>query len=1184
MSGTVSGTIRRGKSRLKGMRLYLRLMTFFLTVFFARTAFAQPPSPHTLLWRISGKGLQKPSYLFGTLHLNDKRLFNFDDSVYRAIEKTDGLAIEVNPDEMAAYFVNQLIDQLSNGKMLKDVLGEHYFDRNRKALSKRFHKPAEEISTSDVIREKNKWMSEYMKKGEMPTFMDAWLYNVARRQGKWLGGIEDLTDQTGLINDLVDRSDVDDLLAGSDNAQGSEGKTGIERMISLYSSEDVDGIRNFTHDNSSPEQEDRLLTHRNRKMARRIDSLVQVRTMFLAIGSAHLAGDSGVINLLRQRGYAVQPVFSTRKIAASDYTFKEVHLPWVAVTDPKGHYTAEMPANPASVKLFGLVDMKFLLDLFNMTGYATMAVINSSRTISRDSLFDQLARRMLHGASVKALRSLDQHGIAGKEYMQSMEDGNIRVQLFADDRMVYMAMLSSLKKEELVSADADKFFRSFTIHREEAAESDALRPFTDSVMGIRFLSPATLEYNEKLSSESDSWKVSCFTGADPVTGAYVMLFSRDVRPGYYITADSTVSDDFRQRMRKQYDNPVENERTIEGVKAIWMSGRNTENPGLYTSALSLLKNGRNLLLVVISDSAKNSDPRLQGVFSSLHFLPRPSRPGISAAAPDGKWTCTVPFPLRPVVQGTHRRLTWVSYDTNSAVSYQVIPDTLGKYRWYSADSVFWKEKIGVYRTDSAHDAVVKDVVDGNCSGKELFVESKDNLYCKRFRFLLDGDTVYQLFVSGEKDFLQSEPVNTFFTSFRLKTAAQKNRLTERKTALLLKDMASADSANRHDAYMALYDAPFDKADAPALRHALFQVYRSPFATDTGASTMVNERLSGIVAKLDDSATAAMTVEFVKNSYGSLIAEKSKYKNTALKLLAALHTSYSYSVLKDLVSEGPIPQRLSDMASHEMRDSLQLAAGLFPAFQRWAGDTLQAATVAEIALKLLDSGLVRNEAVAAWAPAFIDAANALAPALKTKEGYGDPNLPSLLQLIGRWHTPSAYAALRGYLDVKNRLLQMEAVVQLAAGGQSMPPAILHRLASDPAYRRPLYDRLTEEKRTSVFPSTFATQAYFAESGVYQAAADDDDGPSGKETIEFVSKKVASFKGVSYTWYLYKVSFATEDGTRSYLGISGGYPPGSATLKPRKDLTGIYWSEDFDKAQLASFFKDYLDSRSKLEADE
>ena len=67
--------------------------------------------PNTLLWRISGNGLSKPSYLYGTMHLQDKRLFNFSDSTYAAIEKTEGLALEVN--------FNELIDSMFNRQLLE---------------------------------------------------------------------------------------------------------------------------------------------------------------------------------------------------------------------------------------------------------------------------------------------------------------------------------------------------------------------------------------------------------------------------------------------------------------------------------------------------------------------------------------------------------------------------------------------------------------------------------------------------------------------------------------------------------------------------------------------------------------------------------------------------------------------------------------------------------------------------------------------------------------------------------------------------------------------------------------------------------------------------------------------------------------------------------------------------------
>ena len=42
-----------------------------------------------LLWEISGNGLKEKSYLFGTLHSNDKRIFDLSDSVYYALDKAN---------------------------------------------------------------------------------------------------------------------------------------------------------------------------------------------------------------------------------------------------------------------------------------------------------------------------------------------------------------------------------------------------------------------------------------------------------------------------------------------------------------------------------------------------------------------------------------------------------------------------------------------------------------------------------------------------------------------------------------------------------------------------------------------------------------------------------------------------------------------------------------------------------------------------------------------------------------------------------------------------------------------------------------------------------------------------------------------------------------------------------------
>ncbi|MCR6720515.1 MAG: TraB/GumN family protein [Chitinophagaceae bacterium] len=70
---------------------------------------AQTKWPSTLLWKISGNGLKKDSYLYGSMHMLDKRLFYFSDSLYHFIEKADGFAMEISIRELMDTIMTQAI-------------------------------------------------------------------------------------------------------------------------------------------------------------------------------------------------------------------------------------------------------------------------------------------------------------------------------------------------------------------------------------------------------------------------------------------------------------------------------------------------------------------------------------------------------------------------------------------------------------------------------------------------------------------------------------------------------------------------------------------------------------------------------------------------------------------------------------------------------------------------------------------------------------------------------------------------------------------------------------------------------------------------------------------------------------------------------------------------------------------
>src|ERR1700744_1666000 len=82
-----------------------RIIAFFtlLIAFFSNlTVQAQENTGneyHSLLWRISGKGLDKPSYLFGTMHLICADDFIWTSKMRESLEKSKKVCFEMDLDD-----------------------------------------------------------------------------------------------------------------------------------------------------------------------------------------------------------------------------------------------------------------------------------------------------------------------------------------------------------------------------------------------------------------------------------------------------------------------------------------------------------------------------------------------------------------------------------------------------------------------------------------------------------------------------------------------------------------------------------------------------------------------------------------------------------------------------------------------------------------------------------------------------------------------------------------------------------------------------------------------------------------------------------------------------------------------------------------------------------------------------
>ena len=232
-----------------------------------------------LLWEISGNGLKEKSYLFGTLHSNDKRIFDLADSVYYALDKANLIILEAD--------IFELFKDIDSREDLPNTL----YDKDGKAYT------ASERASKTTYGDEN----------GMPQFIDALLEEYCHNSNKKFFALEDVKDQLdlGIKTTFAKRIFINDALNDFSN----------QKLIDLYLKGDITAIERFIRANLSADKEQfaALITDRNNKMAHKLDSILKKKeSFFCAIGAGHLAGSEGVINLLRTRGFRLRPVLWTR--------------------------------------------------------------------------------------------------------------------------------------------------------------------------------------------------------------------------------------------------------------------------------------------------------------------------------------------------------------------------------------------------------------------------------------------------------------------------------------------------------------------------------------------------------------------------------------------------------------------------------------------------------------------------------------------------------------------------------------------------------------------------------------------------------------------------------------------------------------------------------------------------------
>lgn len=271
----------------------------------ASLAFSQ--TPHTLLWRISGKKITHPSYLFGTMHVLCAKDAALSDSLKAAIARCDEIYFEINLGDMAGMLNSMKYMRMNDSKKLSDLLKPDEYAR----VKDYFAKHASMLPFSLLERFKPMLISGLVEEQaldcETTDGMELMIMKEAKRS-KPVNGLETAEFQAGLFDSIPYETQAKELINYIDSSDQNKQMT--RQLVDLYTKQDLDGIDELSRkeDGGMSGYMDLLLYARNRKWAKNLDSLLGKRSLLIAVGAAHLPGTGGVIDLLRKEGYTVEPV------------------------------------------------------------------------------------------------------------------------------------------------------------------------------------------------------------------------------------------------------------------------------------------------------------------------------------------------------------------------------------------------------------------------------------------------------------------------------------------------------------------------------------------------------------------------------------------------------------------------------------------------------------------------------------------------------------------------------------------------------------------------------------------------------------------------------------------------------------------------------------------------------------
>ena len=273
-----------------------------------------------LLWKVSGNGLSRPSYIMGTYHFAPASMMEKIPGMQQALEGCDVVVGEIEKESMMSAEaqakmaqamiapLDSTLDKLFSPEDLAIV--EQVFDKYFGAMGVKLSQMNMLKPNAISVQMQAMQAVKYFPNFNQNELIDMAVQTAANEMGRPSIGLETIEEQIELLfngplteqaEGLLEACKKDDLFTVQSSA-----------LVEAYMAQDLNRIEAVFTDpelgGENAEEMEALIYDRNRSWAEKLHKMMPERAALVCVGAGHLPGDQGLLQLLRNRGYTVEPM------------------------------------------------------------------------------------------------------------------------------------------------------------------------------------------------------------------------------------------------------------------------------------------------------------------------------------------------------------------------------------------------------------------------------------------------------------------------------------------------------------------------------------------------------------------------------------------------------------------------------------------------------------------------------------------------------------------------------------------------------------------------------------------------------------------------------------------------------------------------------------------------------------